>query len=350
MRPSPGADWDPVVAVKFPPCYLMSPLKRAQSYIYILSAAVVLGLMIFLFARKGINLDEILFTIGEFSWTSIVLAFSAISFQLLMQICRLWILLPPQCPIGWFRVAQSFMYGQVINCFAPARAGDAAKVVLMSKGVQDKFPMANAAGVMVADKATDLASLLTWCLLLGAPWLKLLPGLPSPSAKIGEIVLIVMGTIALILCWRRRDWWPKVVAALSQFMKGLGALKDPRRALGSFGYGLGNWTFEMIAVWALCHGQNHALSFSNVLWVIVVLNLGIAIPISVANLGTFEASMVLGLAQFGVPTVTGLAIGTVHHALQILAIGGWAFVLWGIGFRRNPSLKALPSSPRAAES
>ena len=66
-----------------------------------------------------------------------------------------------------------------------------------------------------------------------------------------------------------------------------------------------------------------AIELSRAVFLLCLLNLAIAVPVSLANVGAFEASIVFGLSTFGVPTATALAIATVHHALQL---GGILFL------------------------
>ena len=61
---------------------------------------------------------------------------------------------------------------------------------------------------------------------------------------------------------------------------------------------------------------------------LVVLNLGISVPVSLANVGTYEAATVAGLVPFGVPAASALAIGALHHAVQLLAAVVPAVVFW----------------------
>jgi uncharacterized membrane protein YbhN (UPF0104 family) len=61
------------------------------------------------------------------------------------------------------------------------------------------------------------------------------------------------------------------------------------------------------------------------------LNLGIAIPVSIANLGAYEAATVLGLSPFGISVPTALAIGMIHHAIQIATVFVFAAAFWLCG-------------------
>jgi uncharacterized membrane protein YbhN (UPF0104 family) len=70
------------------------------------------------------------------------------------------------------------------------------------------------------------------------------------------------------------------------------------------------------------------LSLAQAIVGLLVLNLGIAIPVSVANVGAYEAATVVGLAPFGVPAGQALALGAMHHAVQLATIAAFALAFW----------------------
>jgi hypothetical protein len=61
---------------------------------------------------------------------------------------------------------------------------------------------------------------------------------------------------------------------------------------------------------------------------LLVLNVGIALPVSVANVGAYEAATVVGLLPFGATAPQALAIGAIHHGVQVTAIGMFALAFW----------------------
>jgi uncharacterized membrane protein YbhN (UPF0104 family) len=66
------------------------------------------------------------------------------------------------------------------------------------------------------------------------------------------------------------------------------------------------------------------LTLSQLVSAIFVMNLGIALPVTVASVGVFEASLAFGLSRFGVEPVTGIAIASIHHVNQLLSLSTWS--------------------------
>ena len=63
-----------------------------------------------------------------------------------------------------------------------------------------------------------------------------------------------------------------------------------------------------------------SITFLDCIFIVFILNVGTAIPVSVANLGTFEASVVIALSQFGVGSSVGAAVAVAHHMIQVSSV------------------------------
>ena len=83
-------------------------------------------------------------------------------------------------------------------------------------------------------------------------------------------------------------------------------------------FSLGAWTAELLAIRVLCGALGFPLSPPQLVLALVVLNFGISVPVSVANLGVYEAVLAFGLSRSGVPLPSAVAIATLHHGLELL--------------------------------
>ena len=101
-----------------------------------------------------------------------------------------------------------------------------------------------------------------------------------------------------------------------------------RFVLGLF-MSCGQWFAELVMILILCSALEIPFTLQQALFVLVVLNLGLSVPVTIANLGTFEAAFVFGLSRFGVSIPESLAIAGVHHFLQILAVALWSLAFVG---------------------
>jgi uncharacterized membrane protein YbhN (UPF0104 family) len=78
----------------------------------------------------------------------------------------------------------------------------------------------------------------------------------------------------------------------------------------------------------LAHPLGVHLSLPQAIGGILVLNLGTALPVSVANVGAYEAAMAVGLRAFGASVAQGIAIGVLHHAVSLATIATFALLFW----------------------
>jgi uncharacterized membrane protein YbhN (UPF0104 family) len=300
--------------------------------IYWISAAVIAIVMVVFLRSKGIQFSEIGHAIGQYPVKRLVEAcfFIAIC-QLPVQASRLWTLLPRPRTNTWWGAASGFFFGQAINAFAPARAGDAVKVVILNRESAKRLSISAATGVLLSDKLIDVISFALLCAAAARSWSGKILKFPLPAlrtAALGLVVIIALvgGASALLPKFRERLIHLYKTLA-SGIREGLAPLQVKRQVSIALLFSIFGWIGELLAVRCLCLGQGYDLSMTDLLWPILVLNIGVAVPVAVANIGAFEASMAFGLSQVGVPLVEGLAIASVHHLLQIVGTYLWTGAL-----------------------
>lgn len=309
-------------------------MKIKRTLLYLLGSIVVIVAMAYLLKSRGITPREIKIAICRFHLKTIFLASLPIIFiQIGLQISRLWAVLPSSRhrlpPLHeWPGVARAFSFGQAVNAFAPARMGDAVKLIVLQRENKDSVTLGTAAGALLSDKSIDVVSLILLSLLCFRSWGHRLKTLNAPH--IGEwaleatIVVVIVVSLALYLFPKIRV---KVRSIWQQIVQGLVPLRVPAQSLPALLFSMLGWCGELWAIRILAAAQGYPLNFNEVLWSMIILNIGVAVPIALANFGAFEAAMTLGLLQVGVPAPIGLAVATAHHALQIVCVFLWAGVL-----------------------
>ena len=241
--------------------------------------------------------------------------------QNVLQSSRLWTLLPGRARLSWFEVFRSFSWGQLVNNYTPARAGDVVKVALI-RGVaakdraadQDDTSAASLAGsVLLADKLADVGALLILIAVLIPGYLRQLHvPLPTSSPLAAGVALGAAGVALYLPRYRTSRAW----RVAGQVLHGTSALWRLPQLFAALALGAAAWLTEALILIALTRSAGIALDPAAALGVLVVLNLGIAIPVSFANIGTFEAAAVFGLTRAGVPAAQAVAIALVHHVVQ----------------------------------
>jgi len=102
--------------------------------------------------------------------------------------------------------------------------------------------------------------------------------------------------------------------------RGLSALREPRCVLYGATFGIAGWLAEVCVIHILCSSLGISLGTAAIVLAVAALNLGIAIPLSMANLGAYEAALTFGLTRWGVPIAPAIAVALAHHAIEITGI------------------------------
>ena len=293
----------------------------------IVGTLVVLGALAWVLVSRGPNFsfDTVMASARAVGPRNFFIAAMWVLLQTACQILRLWFLLPGGGKLSLGRVAYAFSLGQWINSFVPARAGDVVKAALVSKG-SDETSLAHNAGVVVADKVVDLFSLLA--IVIGVGSLGSVIDSMVPGGRNGWWVAaaMVLGGTAVFVLARQSVY--RRFPSLLKFEGGIRCLGRLNRSVPAWMASTLSWVFEAIAILTLVRALGFELTFSQAVFCLFLLNLAIAVPVSVANVGTFEASLVFGLNRFGLGLSESVAIAGLHHVLQWLGISVWAVLTW----------------------
>lgn len=321
-----------------------SPRKNLSKWVI---AIVLVGALIgYLVGNKDISFTALSEAVSRFRLSAVLAALGFILLQYTFTVLRIWALFPQRKSFRFFNVAHGVIYGQLLNTFAPARAGDVWKAIIFSQSPQsqdrqdEKVTVMTSAGIILADKVADIVALIALIFLSGA---FLVPGLNFQFPKLNAWVLASLPLMAFTgaVLWKKtlKNRFTAISNWAGHFKKGLGGLTDYRKIMAAVFIGMGAWAFEAIALQLLCASQGLSMGFDQSIFVLCVLNLAIAVPVSLANLGAFEASVVFALGTLGLQTAPALAVATVHHGIHLTAVVVYSSAIAG--------LRLLPAVARA---
>ncbi len=305
----------------------MRPNKARRAVAFFFWIVLGLSLCILLGRLIHLDLDAFLSSFQQFSFYSLATGLVLVLAQIAFQISRLWVLFPRDVKMPWFHAAQTFVSGQFVSNFIQGQAGHAVKIAIACKNSFSqgrKLPLAESAAIVLVDKSIDVSTLMILTTLAvlqlsGSNW----PAWPADLNLnlISGLLLAGIG-IALgmgVIC----RFSTRIQRAFVDFRQGLKVIRDPGQLGRGFGMALGDWFTEGCLLQTLCATQGFPLSPAQLVVCLFLLNVGISAPISVANLGTFEAALTLALTQMGLPLVTSIAIATLFHLFQMLGILLW---------------------------
>lgn len=296
-------------------------MKKALKDWKVWTAIVILGAVLWALNTGQTKQLKIALELARgFSFPTLATALVLCTLQGICMGLRAWGLTPKGTSLRV--VLWAVTYGQFASAFLPARAGEALKLAILGdKKNGAKLSYFTATGVLIADRVADLAGLLIFIFFTQSYRVdKLNPDYPSIGWK------VVLGLVALHLilfaAWKffLKARFPTIREKLNEFKKGLAVLFYWKHILPALFFSTLTWACEVFALHTLMEGMGASFSFGHTVAILVLLNLAISIPISVANLGTFEASIVFALGKLGIPLAPAIAIAVVHHTMQLLGI------------------------------
>ncbi len=235
----------------------------------------------------------------------------------------------------------AMVFGQMLNLSLPMRAGDVGRAGVVGRlGLDPVMVLVTVA----AEKWIDLVAAAVLALSL-LPFMAWPEWARSPLSIIGAVVIVglvgltgLMGfrpmLIHLVQLLEQRNGPPLLARGLQWLRRawqGLAALRTPNAALSVAGWSVLIWGLSMVTNGLV--GYALGLPGTIVMWgfVLVVLQVGVAVPSSPARIGVFELLAMLALSPFGVPEDVALAYAVLLHVLVMgpIIVGGlalWPFV------------------------
>ncbi|MDZ4771052.1 MAG: lysylphosphatidylglycerol synthase transmembrane domain-containing protein [Chloroflexota bacterium] len=243
------------------------------------------------------------------------------------------------------------------NAVLPLRLGELARAYLASRGTPAVAPL-HALSSVIVERLLDLLAVL---ILLGLA----LAFAPLPDALRASALLFVpvtaVGFGVLIGLAANRAWTLRLTEAIAsrlrltridmvklvgQILDGFAPLIQPRALFAAVLWTGIAWTFSVASGWLLMFAFYPAGDIGATLLFTAAASFAVAVPAVPGNLGTYEASVWVGLAAmgYGEPLATATAFAITIHGLNIVINA----LLGGIGlFAEGVSLGQLTRGVRA---
>lgn len=231
--------------------------------------------------------------------------------------------------VNELRVIASFLAGAGMNAALPARGGDAVKIVLAKRSVDDAaYPaIISSFGALAPFDAAAAVFILLYAstqgLLPSAPRLPSLPAFDISFWAQHPIVLaIVVGSLVgvafalgAILARRLESFWGNLKLGLAIF-------RQPRRYLSRVAAWQGvAWGLRFFQFWMLLEAFNIPGSFQTVLLVMSVQAIAGSLPFTPGGIGSSQALLFATLHGPSRATVLAYSVG------QQIAITAWSLLI-----------------------
>ncbi len=316
-----------------------------------------LASMIFVpLAFWGVSLDEVWRIMQQADLRAVALAVCSYVLTNLAKTARWQVFFQPR-RVAFSALFAALTIGQVVNFLLPGRLGEVARIYVLRRRVDDR--VARMLGTIGAEKLVELAMLFGLTALV-APFVPLPDWLRDPSLRLSAVVLGAILLLALVFSQQarlRKVWaWlgAKLLRAESERMErqfdltleGFAPLRQ--RAL--------RWKILLwsLVIWCLAITTNYVLFFALPMrpsWLmatvlLLVLQVGVAVPTTPGKIGIFQYLATLTLSLFGVSRELALGYGMLLYLAvyvpQIVMAGPF---IWQelISLRRLRRLRRAPA-------
>jgi uncharacterized membrane protein YbhN (UPF0104 family) len=250
----------------------------------------------------------------------LALALGVSTVQVFAQLARFYVLVPAEARPSVWELLDATAIGQLLNYATPLRAGDAYKLLRLapSTGAQaKKGRFGTLLAALLVERAADVTGLFIMAAWASLSELRAWGASVMPSTGTAWKVSLGVGLLGGLLALTAR----KLPRAFGTFFGTTwAALRSPRFA-ASIGVALLTWTLDAGTLYWTTRAGGFPLTFRETMQSVFVLNLGIAMPITVGNIGVFEAALAFALSRHGIPAERALAIATVEHFAKFSGLG-----------------------------
>ena len=227
-----------------------------------------------------------------------------------------------------------------LNNIMPARLGDLIRAYLM--GEENSDSKVYVLGTIVVEKVFDLFFLILSVVLLLTQMA--LPDWVSKPSEMTAIVLLVMIPMFFFLSWKSAwvlkvlnrfsflipsPWRAWVLRQAQHALASLDIVRQPKLLIQFLSWSFLIWVMGFFSNLLVFWAMGLKLDVWAAIFLLVVLQVGVAVPSSPGRIGVFHYLTVLSLSVFAVQKETALGAGVILHLVVFIPIAVFgAWYLW----------------------
>ena len=310
---------------------------------------VVFSLGFLWLALRDVDLRETANALRRVNMPILSAAVASYVFSAAARAIRWQLLLAVRKAPSFGRAFSVMSIGTMVNSFLPARLGDFTRAYLMGEAESDS--KVYVLGTIAVEKVADLLFLLLSLMVLlshtcpgGRCQGMELPEWLAGSARGLALVLAILVPCFILLAWQK-DFFLRMMERTSRFvpaawqewlmqqtrygLTSLDVMRRPRLLIGLLGWSLIVWILGAFTNYLVFLALELALPFWASLLLLVVLQVGTAVPSSPGRIGVFQYLAILTLSIFAVNKDLALGYSIILYLVvyvPILLIGG--YYLW----------------------
>jgi phosphatidylinositol alpha-mannosyltransferase len=295
-----------------------------------LGVAGALGIGLTALAARKIGVDNVVESIvrSDVSWVLIASALMALSL-FFRAASWYWIVRAalPNRPVRRRDVTSATMIGVLMSATLPARLGEPARVLSLSRRtgrMRETFP------VLVGTLASQTLLNILALVLLGVIIVSTTPLFHDSTKALFAVSFVPLLALLVLLVaplLTRRSGSGRLARlgstlhrALLQVRGGLAVFRDPRRGVTASAAQLTAWAIQLAACWALLAalGLDTKAGIGAAAAVLFAVNVTAVVPVTPSNIGVFQLAVISVLhTGWGIGKADALAYGVILQAVEI---------------------------------
>lgn len=304
----------------------------------------VLATIVFSYlALRGVDFGTATEALRESNPAWLVAAVPVLALAVFLRVLRWRYLFAPGTRPPVRAVTSAYLIGQFFNNILPLRAGEAARIVALSRRAQGS--RAEITATVLLERVYDVLVLLALLFVL-LPWLPRVSWL-GVAAVVGivsvaifaamVVILAVYGDRPLLLLLTPLRIFPaahpeRIVAVAASLGRGLAAVRSVRSGLTAVALTAISWVVLGISFWLLTLAFPLPHSPLAGILVVIATNLAQILPSAPAAVGVFEAATLIALTSYGANRSVALSYAVVLHLVNFVPY----LVLGPLALRRTP--------------
>ena len=308
---------------------------------------VVFSLGFLVLALRNVDLTETANTLRRVNVLTLGAAVASFVFSTAAKAIRWQLLLAVRKAPSFGRAFSVLSVGLMVNTFLPARLGEFARAYLMGEAEADS--KVYVLGTVAVEKVADLLFLLLSLMVLLSQMA--LPEWLIGPARGTALLIAILVPCFVLLAWQR-DFFLRMVEWTSRFvpsawreglvrqtrygLASLDVVRRPRLLIGLLGWSLIVWILSALTNYLVFLALELAMPVWASLLLLVVLQVGTAVPSSPGRIGVFQYLVILTLSIFAVDKNVALGYSVVLYLViyvPIALLGVWGLwhekITWG---------------------
>ena len=301
--------------------------RRSRLLLNLLTVVVTVGFSYI--ALNGIDFHEVWHALRTSDYWWIIPALAAFAVSAVCRGLRWRSLFAPgrRPPRGV--VIDAMIVGYLYNNILPARAGEAARVVVLTQ--RSDAPAVEIVGTVVLERIYDVVALLV-IFFAAEPWLPHVSwfGAAAVAALVlalgiaaAATVLAVFGDRPLRFVLRPLQRFPlfsgeRLEQTVGELVHGLSGLRHASVAIEAFAWTAAAWMISALSGWLLTKAFPLHLPFSAGVLLVVAVGAGMILPAPPASVGVFEGATLIALRAYHVSHSAALPFALVLHVVNFV--------------------------------